>query len=57
MILLGKRSSVSVKEHKDSLQLSALKLQQFFMQLFISVNNYEPAYFGRGTKLTVLGKK
>ncbi|XP_075344159.1 M1-specific T cell receptor beta chain-like [Odontesthes bonariensis] len=45
---------VSVKEHKDSLQLSALKLQQFFMQLFISVNNYEPAYFGRGTKLTVL---
>ncbi|XP_072221987.1 M1-specific T cell receptor beta chain-like [Leuresthes tenuis] len=46
--------TVSVKEHKDSLQLSALKLQQFFMQLFISVNNFEPAYFGRGTKLTVL---
>uniref|UniRef100_A0A8C8A255 Ig-like domain-containing protein n=1 Tax=Oryzias sinensis TaxID=183150 RepID=A0A8C8A255_9TELE len=26
---------------------------QLFLQPFFSVNNYEPAYFGRGTKLTV----
>lgn len=32
-------------------------LEQFFLQQFISVNNYDPAYFGSGTKLTVLGKK
>lgn len=29
---------------------------QFFCSLCISVNNYDPAYFGSGTRLTVLGK-
>uniref|UniRef100_A0A3P9BZ57 Ig-like domain-containing protein n=1 Tax=Maylandia zebra TaxID=106582 RepID=A0A3P9BZ57_9CICH len=33
---------------------SAVYFCAFFMQQFISVNNYEPAYFGSGTKLTVL---
>lgn len=30
---------------------------QLFLQPRISVNNYEPAHFGSGTRLTVLGEK
>ncbi|RVE57545.1 hypothetical protein OJAV_G00217290 [Oryzias javanicus] len=36
------------KKQKARLQL------QLFLQPFFSVNNYDPAYFGSGTKLTVL---
>lgn len=37
--------------------LLVLRGSTVFLQPCISVNNYEPAYFGSGTKLTVLGKK
>lgn len=43
------------KEKKDHFQL--LIAQTIFTTLHISVANYNPAYLGTGTKLTVLGKK
>lgn len=43
------------EEKKDRFQL--LIAQTIFTTLHISVANYNPAYFGTGTKLTVLGKK
>lgn len=47
----------TLSETNPVLHLSVLRGSAVFLQPCISVNNYDPAYFGSGTKLTVLGKK
>ncbi|KAK1153650.1 M1-specific T cell receptor beta chain-like [Acipenser oxyrinchus oxyrinchus] len=46
-----KRSSFEIKSVKSE------DTAAVFSQLLNNVNNYDPAHFGKGTKLTVLGKK
>ncbi|KAM8737411.1 T-cell receptor beta-1 chain C region isoform 2-T2 [Acanthopagrus schlegelii] len=46
----------TLSETNPVLHLSVLRGSAVFLQPCISVNNYDPAYFGSGTKLTVLAK-
>ncbi|KAM9341587.1 T-cell receptor beta-1 chain C region [Symphorus nematophorus] len=55
-VLVFINSSVGVKIQQSPLVISRKGDASVTLEYLISVNQYEPAYFGRGTKLTVLDK-